>query len=84
MCVDRSLALQLGFLHPSFVCAASAVGEEFVPVVVSLPRIIPWASRVEITSADVVIGYNEGITGSHFGVGGIDLMIIPLQVSSDM
>jgi hypothetical protein len=54
-------------------------------VVASLPRmIISWASRVETISADVVIEYNEGITGSHFGVGGIDLMMIPLQVSSDI
>jgi len=35
-------------------------------------------------SADVVIEYSEGITGSQFAVGGIDLIIIPLQVSSDI
>ena len=35
-------------------------------------------------SADVVIEYKEGMTGDHFDVVGIDLMIIPLQVSSDI
>jgi hypothetical protein len=33
-------------------------------------------------SAAVVIEYSDGITGSHFGVGGIDRIRIPLQVSS--
>ena len=28
-------------------------------------------------SADVVIEYKEGMTGNHFDVVGIDLMIIP-------
>jgi hypothetical protein len=35
-------------------------------------------------SADVAIVYKEGITGSQFDVGGIDRIIIPLQVSSDI
>jgi hypothetical protein len=50
----------------------------------SLPRIIPWANRVDTMSAEVVIVYKDGITGSHFAVGGIDLIIIPLQASSDI
>ena len=33
-------------------------------------------------SAEVDIEYSEGITGSHFDVGGIDLIIIPLHASS--
>jgi hypothetical protein len=33
-------------------------------------------------SAADVIAYKDGITGSHFGVGGIDLIMIPLHVSS--
>ena len=44
--------------------------------------IIPWAKRVEITSAEDDIAYNDGITGSHFEVGGIDLIIIPRHASS--
>ena len=32
-------------------------------------------------SAEDDIVYNDGITGNHFGVGGIDQIIIPLQVS---
>ena len=39
---------------------------------VSLPIIIPWVSKVEIISTEEDSEYNEGITGSHFGVGGID------------
>ena len=35
-------------------------------------------------SAEVDIVYREGITGNHLAVGGIDRMIIPLQVSSDI
>src|ERR1700678_1799674 len=46
------------------------------------PMIIPWAKRVKITSAEDDIAYNDGITGSHFAVGGIDLIIIPRHVSS--
>jgi hypothetical protein len=63
--------------------AARTVFEELPLVVafeVPLPRIIPWAWSVENISAEVVIEYREGITGSHFVEGGIDLIIIPLQV----
>jgi len=49
---------------------------------VSTPRIIPWASNIDTISADEVMVYREGITGSHLGVGGMDLIRIPLQVSS--
>ena len=35
-------------------------------------------------SAEFVMEYNEGITGNHFVKGGIDLINIPLQVSSDI
>ena len=68
------------------IWTARAVIEEFVLVVilVSLPMIIPCAKRVDTISAEDVIAYNEGITGSHFGVGGIDRIMIPLQVSSDI
>ena len=53
-------------------------------VVVPLPIIIACARRVEIMSAEVVNEYREGITGNHFPEGGIDLINIPLQVSSDI
>lgn len=87
MWVERILALQVAFVHPSksIVLAANAVFEKFVPIVVllvSLARINPWADRVDITLAEVAIAYREGITGSHFAVGGMDRIIIPLQVSS--
>jgi hypothetical protein len=55
-----------------------------VLVVAPLPRIIPWAKSVDIISAEVVIEYSEGMTGSHFVVGGIEWIITPLQVSSDI
>ena len=86
VCVDLFLALQLGFVYPSIIWVASAVLSELAPVValllVSLPRIIPWVSSVDIMSTDEFIEYSKGITSSHFAVGGIDLMIIPLQVLS--
>ena len=75
------LCLQFGLVHPSVVRAARVVLEELVLVVIP-PIIIPWAKRVEMMSAEEVIAYREGITGSHFGIGGIDLITIPLQVSS--
>ena len=92
MWVERILALQSGFVHPSdsdsesIVRAANAVFEKLVPSValISLARIIPCADRVDIISDEVAIVYNEGITGSHFAVGGMDQIIIPLQVSSDI
>ena len=75
-------------MHPSVDRAARAVLDEVEPVVAlllpSLPIIIPWATRVNTISAEEDIAYNEGITGSHFGEGGIDQMRIPLQVSSDI
>ena len=37
-------------------------------LVISLSIIIPWASKVKIISAEEDGEYNEGITGSHFGV----------------
>jgi hypothetical protein len=80
--VNRFLALQLGLVHPSVVWAARTMFETLV--VVTLPRIIPWARSVDIMSVEVVIEYREGITGSHFVVGGINHIIIPLQVSSNM
>jgi hypothetical protein len=55
-----------------------------VTLVVPLPKIIAWARRVEKMSAEVDIVYRDGITGSHFDVGGMDLIMIPLQVSSDI
>jgi hypothetical protein len=55
-----------------------------VLVVAPLPRIIPWAKSVDIISAEVVIKYREGMTGSHFVVGGIEWIITPLQVSSEI
>jgi hypothetical protein len=47
-----------------------------------LPMVIPWAKSMEIISAEEDTAYNDGITGSHFAVGGIDRIIIPFQVSS--
>ena len=35
-------------------------------------------------SAEAAIVYKEGITGSQLAVGGMDRIIIPLQVSSDI
>ena len=62
--------------------------EGLIPVVTllvaSLLIIIPWARRVDIISAEEDIAYRDGMTGSHFGVGGIDQIIIPLQVSSSI
>ena len=81
--VDHFLALQCGFVHPlPIVRSTRTVFEEFVLVLAFLPMIIPWAKRVEIISAEDAIAYNDGIMGSHLAVGGIDLMIIPLQASS--
>ena len=58
------------------------VFEEFVFALVVPPMIIPWAKSVETISADDNIAYNDGITGSHFAVGGMDRIMIPRQVSS--
>ena len=75
-------------MHPGpstvLLVAARAVLEELALVddFVSLPRIIPWSSKVEITSDEEVIAYREGITGNHLAVGGIERMIIPLHASS--
>ena len=69
--VARFFALQLGFVHPcpSVVRAANAVLEEPEEVdgllELSHPNIILWACRVDTMSADVLIEYREGITGSH-------------------
>lgn len=76
-------------MHPLVVQMAKAVLEGFAPVettilLAPLARIIPCVKRVNVMSAEVVIEYNEGITGSQFTVGGIDQIIIPLQVSSDI
>ena len=75
-------------MHPSDVRAAKAVVKELAPVtallVVSLLRIIPWASKVDTTSTEELIAQREGITGNHLAVGGMDRMITPLQVSSVM
>ena len=80
------MALQFGFMHASFIFAASVVFEEFAvapPLVfASLQMIIPWAKSMEIMLADEDIAYNDGITGSHIAVGGIDWIMIPLHVSS--
>ena len=74
--MDLFFALQFGFVHPSDVRAAKAVLEELVRVTalpaVSLPRIIPWASKVDTMSTEEAIAYKEGMTGSHLVVGGID------------
>jgi hypothetical protein len=78
--------LQFGLVHPS-VRAAKAVFEELellVVLTVPRPRIIPWVSKVEIISAEVGIVYREGITGSHLAAGGMERIIIPLHVSSDI
>lgn len=50
-------------------------------VFISLLTIIPWEKSVEIISANEEIAHNKGITSSHFGSGGIDQIMIPLQVS---
>jgi hypothetical protein len=75
------LALQFGFAHPSITQAAKTVFEGLAPVVVllvvSLPMIIPWARRVDTISTEEDSMYRDGITGSHFSIVGMDLMIIP-------
>ena len=73
-------------MHPPVVRAAKAVFERFVvPLLdMSLPIIILWAKSVDIISAKEDITYNDGITGSHFGVGRIDQIIMPFQVSSSI
>ena len=81
VCVDRFLALQLGLAHPSVVWAASAVLIEPVDVDLSL-MIIPLANSIETISAEELRVYRDGITGSHFAVGGIDQISIPFQASS--
>lgn len=78
--------MQLGLVHPSIVQAAKTVFEDPVVVVnfvVPLPRIIPWAIKVDMMSAELVMEYKEGITDNHFA-DGIDLIKIPLQVSSNI
>ena len=56
--MEHFLALHFGFLHPSDAWVARAVLEELAAVVildeVSLPRIIPYAKRVETISAEEV------------------------------
>jgi hypothetical protein len=85
VCVDRFLAFQLGLVQPSVARTASAAFDELPPLAtlpVSFAIIIPWMSKVDIMSAEVVMVYNEGIVGSHLIVGGIDRIIMPLQASS--
>ncbi len=67
-----------------WICAASAIFDDADNGLVCEPlsSIIPCAVRVKNISAAEVIDYNEGITGSHFDVGGIEWIIIPLHVSS--
>ena len=75
--MEPFFALQLGFVQASIVRAAKTVLEEFVPLpLVPLPRIITWASKVDMISAQ------EDIAGNHFAVGGIKRIMIPRQVSS--
>jgi len=52
----------------------------------SLPllRIILWARRVNMKSADEDMVYREGMTGSHLEDAGMDQIIIPCHVSSVM
>ena len=76
------MALQLGLAHPLVVWAARTLLEEPELALVSLPTIIPWVKSVEMISADDDNAYRDGITGSHFAVGGIDQIIIPRQASS--
>ena len=72
-------------VHPSVARAASAVLVEVVVLdLESLPRIILWDSNVDTISPEVVIKYSEGITGSHFGVVGKDLMMTPRHSASLM
>ena len=68
-------------MHESLVLAARAVFGEFAGLVWR-SRIIACADNVDIMSADDFNAYREGITSSHFVVGGIDLMITPLHASS--
>ena len=48
------------------------------------PTIIPWAKSVDMMSGADNIAYRDGITRSHFKVGGIDQIIIVFQVSSSI
>lgn len=78
------MALQFGLVHPSSSCAVNAVleGEEVGSFLLPPLRIMLWARRMEMMSADDVRVYREGITGSHLAVGGMDRIIIPRHVSS--
>ena len=69
-----------------FPDAAKTVLEGFAVTlsVIPLPIIIPWARRGDIMSAKEDIAYKDRITGSHFGIGGIDQIIIPLHISSSI
>ncbi len=80
------LGLTLGFVHPSVTLAAKTVLDNSEVGLLWLPlsRIIPCASKVEIMSTEEVIIYNDGITGSHFAVGGIDRIITPLSHLSSL
>ena len=70
-------------MHPWTVLADRAVFEELIAFCPdSCLRIIPWAERVDMILAEEVMVYSDGMTGSHFVVGGIDQIIVPLQVSS--
>ena len=51
---------------------------------VPLPRTIPCARSIETILAEVVNEYREGMTSNHFAEGGIDLITISLQVSSNI
>lgn len=41
-------------------------------------------NRVDTISAEDPNAYREGMTGSHFAVGGMDHIMIPLHASSDI
>src|ERR1700678_3842959 len=51
------------------VRATSTVFDELELGFILRPMIIPWAKRVEITSAEDDIAYNDGITGIGNGTG---------------
>ena len=71
-------------MHTSPVLATNAVfvdDPDMGLLRTPLSSIIPCAIRVENTSAVVVIVYKEGITGSHFVVGGIERIMIPFYES---
>jgi len=73
-------------VQASVILATSAVFEEPEVGLFSFPRsrIMPCASKCDTISADETNVYREGIIGNHLAVVGIERIMIPRQVSSEI